>query len=173
MDDDARQDTSDGAARIRAATASDATFLRQMLAVAADWRPGALRPVDQVLADPALAHYVVGWPREDDFGVVAEDDAGRPVGAAWCRRFPADDPGYGFVAPDVPELAIAVVEGARGRQVGRQLLEHLRAEARERAVDRVSLSVERDNPAVRLYASVGFVTVGEHDGSLTMVLDTA
>jgi hypothetical protein len=35
--------------------------------------------------------------------------SGVPIGAAWLRLMPVHDSGYGFVAPDVPELSIAVV----------------------------------------------------------------
>ena len=39
---------------------------------------------------------------------------GFPVGAAWYRVFGADEPGYGFVDEQTPELAIAVVPSKRG-----------------------------------------------------------
>jgi GNAT superfamily N-acetyltransferase len=156
---------------VRAATAFDSDFLQRMLAVAADWRPDvAPRPVEDVLADPALAHYVEGWPRSDDFGVIAEDERGDPLGAAWCRSFPVDDPGYGFVSPDVPELSMGVVAHARGAGVGRALLVGLIVEARARGIARLSLSVELDNHARNLYSSLGFRVTDESDGSATMVL---
>jgi len=155
---------------IRAASAADGDFLASMLCVAADWRPDVVpRPVEDVLADPALAHYVEGWPRHDDFGVIAEDDRGEALGAAWCRCFSADDPGYGFVSPDVPELAMGVVVDARGAGVGRALLVALIAEARSRGVSQLSLSVELDNDARHLYSNLGFAVTGEDDGSATMV----
>ncbi len=157
--------------RLRPATADDARFLEAMLAEAADWRPGTpVRPVAEVMADPALAHYVAGWPADGDFGVVAEID-GRAVGACWCRRFDPADPGYGFVAPDVPELSIGVVAAERGRGVGRLLLAAIQVDARRRGIERLSLSVEIDNDARRLYASAGFVEVEEADGAVTMVHD--
>jgi ribosomal protein S18 acetylase RimI-like enzyme len=159
-------------ATVRAASASDGDFLRQMLVMAADWRPGPRRlTVADVLAEPMLAHYVFGWPRAGDFGVIADGDSGLPIGAAWCRLFPADDPGYGFVAVDVPEVSIGVVEEARGAGVGRRLMEDLVAAAGERGVARLSLSVEIDNPARGLYDRLGFVEVHHGGGSLTMVLD--
>lgn len=159
--------------RLRAASAGDAGFLRRMVAAAADWRAGAApRPVDEVLADPAVAHYVTGWPQPGDFGVIAEDASGRPLGAAWCRAFPPDEPGYGFVAPDVPELSIAVVADARGQGIGRRLLDELVREARRRRIARLSLSVERDNPALGLYETAGFAVIGDGGGALTMTLDT-
>jgi ribosomal protein S18 acetylase RimI-like enzyme len=75
------------------------------------------------------------------------------------------------VAPDVPELTIGVVAEARGRGIGRRLLEHLIEAAREARIDRISLSVEHDNPAMSLYQRVGFVTVAKDDGATTMLLD--
>lgn len=156
---------------VRPASETDSDFLQRMLVVAADWRPDvALRSVEDVLADPALAHYVEGWPRHDDFGVIAEDSRGEPLGAAWCRYFFADDSGYGFVSPDVPELSMGVVAEARGAGVGRTLLVELIAEARTRGISQLSLSVELDNYARHLYSSLGFRVTDEGDGSATMVL---
>ena len=157
---------------IRPASAADSDFLARMVVVAADWRPGStLRPVEHMLADPALAHYVVGWPRPGDFGVIAENDSGEPVGAAWCRLFSAGHPGYGFISRDVPEVSIGVVAPARNSGVGRSLMAGLIDEARRRNIERLSLSVEVDNFAKHLYASLGFRNVAEGDGSVTMVLD--
>lgn len=156
--------------RIRPAVASDGPFLVRVLQMAADWRPGSpQRSVGEVLAVPAFAHYVEGWPRPGDLGVVAEDAGGTPLGATWFRLLPADDPGFGFVASDVPEVTIGVVPDARGRGIGRRLLERLIVEARDHGVERLSLSVELDNPAMALYERLGFVTVSEDDGAATMV----
>ncbi|HEY9557229.1 MAG TPA: GNAT family N-acetyltransferase [Acidimicrobiales bacterium] len=159
-------------ATIRPATSAEGPFLQRMLAIAADWRPGSVvRSVEEVLAEPKLAHYVLGWPRAGDFGVVASDDDGRLVGAAWCRFFTADDPGFGFVSSEVPEVSLGVVSGFRRRGVGRQLMVGLVDEARSRGIGRLSLSVEVDNPAMDLYAELGFVPVADADGAATMVLD--
>jgi len=92
------------------------------------------------------------------------------TGALWSR-FPADDPGYGFVAEDVPELSIAVLAGWRGRGVGSRLLETVAAAAASRGVGAISLSVETTNPARALYASHGFREVSRAAGALTMLRD--
>lgn len=141
-----------------------------MLVVAADWRPGSsARPVETVLSDPELAHYVVGWPQPTDFGVIAGDYMGKSIGAAWCRCFSVDDPGYGFVSPDVPEVSVGVVAEARGAGVGRALMSALIEQARRRSIRQLSLSVEVDNYAKTLYTDLGFVVVEEAGGAATMV----
>jgi ribosomal protein S18 acetylase RimI-like enzyme len=118
-------------------------------------------------ADVPLERYVAGWGRRGDTALVAIDEL-QPVGAAWYRLFAADEPGYGFVDEDTPELTIAVVPSRRGRGLGRELLGALLEQAQEDGFDTVSLSVEPGNPALRLYEQHGFEQVGERAGALVM-----
>ena len=101
--------------------------------------------------------------------LIAIDD-GFPVGAAWYRLFRRDAPGYGFVDEETPELAIAVVPSRRGRGIGESLLEALCERARADGFGALSLSVERENPAlVSFYEEHGFgVTENGDEDSLTM-----
>ncbi|GAA3013800.1 GNAT family N-acetyltransferase [Streptosporangium longisporum] len=161
----------EGGYSLRAATAGDADFLTDMLVAAVNWDP-AREAVgrDRVLADHRTAHYVEGWPRPGDLGVVAVEAGGRPVGAAWLRLFGPDDPGYGFVSGDVPELSVGVLPSWRGRGVGRALVGEVARRAAEAGLTRICLSVERANRARRLYAAEGFTTVGSGPDSDTMVM---
>jgi ribosomal protein S18 acetylase RimI-like enzyme len=154
---------------LRPAGPGDVDFLHDMLYEAAHWSPDRPR-MDRAEArtHPRMAHYVDGFPRPGDAGVVAEED-GRPVGAAWYRLFTADAPADGFVAEDIPEVAIAVVPEARGRRVGTALLTALLERAAADGLPAVSLSVTDANPAKRLYEKMGFVRVGGPAGSSTMV----
>jgi ribosomal protein S18 acetylase RimI-like enzyme len=154
--------------RCRPAGPGDFPFLATMLGEAAVWRPDKPTPTgDEVLADPRYAMYLDGWPRPGDDGLVAEGDG--PLGAAWYRTYTDAIHGYGFVSADVPELSIAVVESSRGQGVGRRLLVDLIAVSIARGHAALSLSVNVDNPARRLYESVGFVPVEKRESSWTMV----
>jgi ribosomal protein S18 acetylase RimI-like enzyme len=144
----------------REATAADEPFLVEMLTLAFSWR-------DETVPGPFLPKYVAGFGREGDAGVVAEED-GTPAGAAWYRFLPESDPGYGWVE-GVPELSIAVAPGFRRRGVAGALLERLLEHARADGLYGVSLSVEPDNPARRLYERLGFEKVGEVGGSWTLL----
>lgn len=80
------------------------------------------------------------------------------------------DPGYGFVNAATPELAMGVMQGWRGCGIGSRLLDALIVAARGQGLASLSLSVEPDNHALRLYERVGFQQVDEVNGSLTMLL---
>ena len=124
------------------------------------------------LADPAIARYVDDFGRHGDAGVVGVLD-GLEVGAAWWRYFGADEPGYGFVDEAVPEISLAVLPGYRRKGIGTELLTALGRAAHDEGVSRLSLSVERDNPAYALYERAGFAPIGLDDGAQTMVVNTA
>jgi ribosomal protein S18 acetylase RimI-like enzyme len=156
---------------LRTATADDAGFLLEMLMEAYNWSGEQRVARGDVESQPHLRRYVAGWPRGQDFGLVAYAGAGTPLGAAWARTFSAKEPGYGFVAEDIPEITMAVVASQRGRGIGRRLLEALVGAAREKGWRAVSLSVEDGNRAVELYRGVGFVTVGRVGSSDTMLLE--
>ena len=114
--------------------------------------------------------YVQAWGRQGDTGVIALDE-GFPVGAAWYRLFRESDPGYGFVDEQTPELAIAVLPSRRGRGLGEELLRALMDRARAEGHRAISLSVEPQNPALKLYERFGFRKVAERDGAWTMLAE--
>jgi DNA-binding MarR family transcriptional regulator/GNAT superfamily N-acetyltransferase len=152
----------------RAACATDAAVLRAATLDAMNWDGPRFTEAD--LDRPEFAHYFAGFDETRDRGVVALDDEG-PVGAAWVRFLPADDPGYGFVAEDVPELTLAVDARARGRGIGTALLTRLQNEGCAAGWRGISLSVEDGNAGARaLYERAGYRVVGRNGDSDTMLL---
>jgi GNAT superfamily N-acetyltransferase len=158
---------------VRPATGDDIELLIAMLIEAVNWEPGRDFSRERILADPVLAHYITAWPRPGEHGAVACAPDGRLAGACWLRFFTADDPGYGFVAPNVPELSIGVVRRYRGKGVGRTLLREVADQARGRGTSRISLSIERANAARQLYVKEGFVTVESGPDADVMIKDLA
>lgn len=60
--------------------------------------------------------------------------------------------------------------GRSSQGIGTLLLETLIEEGRRRSLPALSLSVERDNGAARLYQRLGFVSVGSVGSAVTMIL---
>ena len=150
---------------IRAAGPDDEALLREMQYLALFVPPGADPLPREVVDDPTIARYYVGFgSRPGDLGRIAESPDGTPIGAAWVRYSNAADPGYGYVDDETPELGIAVAEECRGSGIGAALLEALLAE-----LPRCSLSVDRRNPAMRLYGRHGCTELRREGDSVLML----
>jgi ribosomal protein S18 acetylase RimI-like enzyme len=153
---------------IEPATASDEPFLWEMLYQAIYVPAGAVAPARQIVDTPELSRYVRGWGLADDYGLKALATDGRqPVGAAWLRLLTGENKGYGYVDDLTPELSIAVVPERRGEGIGTLLLKSLLEGVRGR-YGAVSLSVSRENPALRLYERQGFEVIKREGESLIM-----
>jgi GNAT superfamily N-acetyltransferase len=146
-------------------------FLASMLYEAVHWDVDIPRvPLSQLLLTDA-GRYVERWGRPGDDALVALAMDDHPAGAAWMRVFDADEPGYGFVDPNTPELSLAVAHAHRGRGAGSLLLGGILGRARGRGVHRTSLSVHRENPARSMYERFGFTKIGEQGDTWTMLID--
>jgi len=150
---------------IRRGGRQDVRFLRDMLHHAYYWRER--KPGDE---PGPVSRYVKGWGRPGDTALIAVEEA-LPVGASWYRLFRREQPGYGFVDEQTPELSIAVVPSRRGRGIGDTLLNALCDRARQEGHRAISLSVERDNQALlSFYGKHGFRPVAEDGGDTVTLL---
>ena len=134
---------------IREGGQQDVRFLRDMLRHAYYWRSRD--------TEFPITRYVNAWGRDGDRALIALDDF-HEVGAAWYRLYSEREPGFGFVP------------SRRGKGIGSSLLDALLEQARGDGFSRISLSVEKTNPAVHLYENRGFRTV-HGDGDLLMVAE--
>ncbi len=127
---------------------------------------GVEPPPRSIIHSPELQVYIAGFgDSEHDRALVAEA-GGAVVGAAWVRIM--DD--YGHVDDDTPSLAISVYPEYRGLGIGTELLKKLLASVRERGYLGVSLSVQRENYAVRMYKKAGFRILAETEEEYIMVV---
>jgi len=156
---------------IRDLRLDETPFLREMLYTALSWRPNVeLPPREWVLEHPQVAPFHTAWGRDGDTGLVAEEE-GMPCGLAWYRFFTEGEHGEGFVDAATPEVAVAVVDGMRGLGIGGMLMRAIHERARQTGVARLSLSVDPDNPARRLYLRLGYVDLEPADENGRMILE--
>ena len=149
---------------LRPISIADLTFLGEMTLLAA-FPPGPLPEGASEM--PRVTRWLAEWGRLGDAGVVAWHD-GRRLGAAWCR-VQADVLARDAEGCPLAELAIAVAPDHQARGVGARLLDGLARAASEAGSTAVSLTVNAQNPALRLYERAGFHVVARDGDRLTMV----
>lgn len=126
---------------------------------------GMQPPPREIVERPELRLYY------EDFGsgradhcIVAEDN-GQVIGAVWSRIM--DD--YGHIDGDTPSLAISLYSEYRGRGIGSALLAKMLDKLKELGYRSVSLAVQKENYALRMYKKAGFTVVSENPEEYIMV----
>ncbi len=98
-----------------------------------------------------LDHINNKWPQ-----LVALHE-GKVIG--WCDISSLDRPVFAHIG----SLGIGVIDGYRGMGVGRALMKTTLAEAKQKGLTRIELTVREKNiRAINLYKDLGFVTEGIH-----------
>ena len=148
---------------------SEAGFLKEMLYESLFIPEGKERYPRSVVERPELTKYYLNWGSiPHDLACVAEDN-GSLVGAVWGRAHQPPHQGFGFIDSDTPEIGIALKSPCRNKGAGTRLLELISEHYIKLEVRSISLSVDRLNPARRLYDRQGFVVVKENEADFIML----
>ena len=139
-------------AKVRLMKGSDHVCLKEFLYQAIYIPEGMQPPPRSIINEPEIFVYIKDFgAQQGDLGVVAEQN-GQITGAAWTRIIPA----YGYIDKETPELAISVLPEFRGYGIGTKLMKRLFEVLRTSGYKQTSLSVQKDNPAVRFYQRLGY-----------------
>ena len=126
---------------------------------------GVVPPPRSIIEQEDLQVYVRGFGESPhDHCLVAECD-GKIVGAVWVRLM--DD--YGHLDDQTPSLAISLYPDYRGQGIGTQLLRQMMELLRQEGYAQVSLSVQKENYALRMYQKAGFAIVEDRGEEVLMV----
>ena len=128
--------------------------------------PQGLAPLSRsILKEPYLEMYIKDFGQQpDDWALAAEVD-GQLVGAVWVRIMKD----YSYYDDQTPSLSISFLPDFRGQGLGQQLMTAMLDLLKAKDYPSVSLSVSRDNPSVRFYQRLGFVTVEEREDDHLML----
>ena len=152
---------------IRPLRDSETALLEEFLYEAV-YRPDPSRLLSrEILRRPSLRIYIEGFGTLPDDRCMAAEADGRVVGAAWCRCIRA----FGHMDDIIPELAVSLLPAWRGRGIGTRLIQSLLCRLSEEGYPAISLSVQRENPAVRLYERLGFRICRQTDEEFLMRCD--
>lgn len=142
-------------------------LLREFLYQAIYLPEGVVPPPRSVVDLPELQVYIAGFGTHSGDDCLVAEAEGTVVGAAWSRIM--ED--YGHIDSSTPSLAISMLPGYRGLGIGTQLLNGLLLLLQENGYLRASLSVQKENPALRLYERAGFQILAEKDTEYLMLRD--
>lgn len=139
---------------IRSLRKGETELLKDFLYEAIFIPKGAEPPTRDIIEKSELRVYT------DDFG-------GKVVGAVWTRIM--DD--YGHVDDETLSFAISLYKEYRGQGIGSQLMVKMLELLKWHGYERVSLEVQKENYAVKMYKNVGFKTVDENAEEYIMVCE--
>ena len=86
------------------------------------------------------------------------------VGAVWVRNIH----GYGDLDDETPEFAISLYKEYRGYGIGTELIRQMLELLRKKGYKRASLSVQKENYALRMYQKCGFKPVIDKEEEFIM-----
>lgn len=128
---------------------------------------GVEPPPKSVIKLPELQEYIYDFGnKEHDKAFVAELE-GNIVGAVWVRVM--ND--YGHIDNDTPSLAMSLHKNYRGLGIGTDLLNRFLSTLKEEGYSKISLSVQKENYAVKLYKKAGFMIVNETEEEYIMLIN--
>jgi len=128
---------------------------------------GTAAPPKSVISCTELQVYIANFGNsKHDKALIAEVD-GNIVGAIWARIMKD----YGHIDENTPSLAMSVLKAYRGMGIGTLLLTQMLLAEKTAGYAKISLSVQKDNYAVKLYRKAGFTTVKETTEEYIMVAD--
>jgi [ribosomal protein S18]-alanine N-acetyltransferase len=156
---------------IRQAISEDINFLWEMLYQAIYVPEGQTPPSKEIIKEPHIKQILEGWGRSGDLSLIAVDTSNQPVGAVWIRLFNDDHKTFGYVDNETPILGIALQPHVRGKGIGTLLMEEVLKMAKELGYKKMSLSVDPNNPALRLYERYGFKKIGVDGTSWDMLTE--
>ncbi|MCL2355497.1 MAG: GNAT family N-acetyltransferase [Oscillospiraceae bacterium] len=123
-----------------------------------------------VISEPEVEVYIKDFGKPDDLCLVAELD-NKIIGAVWTRILCGEVKGFGNIDGDTPEFAISLYKEYRGIGIGTALMKDMLDLLKEKGYKKTSLSVQKENYAVKMYENVGFSIVSENEEDYLMVCD--
>ena len=135
------------------------------------YQPDETNPIPRVVINiPEVSVYIDKFgSKKDDYCLVAELQ-GQIVGAVWVRILADEIKGYGNVDDKTPEFAISLFKEHRNKGIGTTLMKEMIEHLETKGYAQTSLSVKKENYAVRMYQQLGFYIIDENDEDYLMLL---
>ena len=123
-----------------------------------------------IIKKPEISVYIKDFgSKKDDYCLVA-DLNGEIIGGVWVRILADDIKGFGNIDPQTPEFAISIFNEYRNQGIGTELMKKMIEYLKETGYEQASLSVQKENYAVKMYKKCGFQIISENEHDFIMIL---
>ncbi|NLM47606.1 MAG: GNAT family N-acetyltransferase [Epulopiscium sp.] len=153
---------------IRPIKASEIDLLQDFLYEAIFQKDGEALLPKSIIHQPEIKIYIEDFGRPHDLCLVAELDQ-KVAGAVWTRVFSNKAKSYAYIDERTPELAISLYKEYRGQGIGTALMKKMLELLREKGYKQVSLSVQKDNYAFKMYKNLGFEIIKDLEKECIMI----
>lgn len=123
------------------------------------------KPPKEIINNEELQVYVKDFGNHKDDNCLVAECNNKIVGACWTRIM--ND--YGHIDNDTPSFAISLCEEYRSKGIGTLLMKSMLKLLKEKGYKKASLSVQKNNYAVKMYKNVGFKIVDENEEEYIML----
>ena len=155
---------------IRELSSSEKPILKEMVYEAIYLPDDAKRLPKEVVKIPEITAYIKNFgKKKDDYCLVAELND-KIIGAIWVRVIGGKTKGYGYVDNQTPEFAMALFKDYRGQGFGTLMLQHMIEYLKSAGYKQASLSVDKENFAVKIYKKFGFEIINENENDYLMII---
>ena len=149
---------------------SDLPVLKDLLYESIFLPEGTEPPPRNIIETPEIAIYIRDFgSKKDDYCLLAEID-GKIIGGVWVRILSDEIKGFGNIDNQTPEFAISLLKEYRNQGIGTKLMIEMIDYLKNKDYRQVSLSVQKENYAVKMYKKLGFEIISENEQDYLMVL---
>ena len=154
---------------IRKIMPDELDILNDMLYEAVYLPEGAEPLSRDIIKIPEINNYIDGFGNQKDDHCLVAEIKGKIVGAVWVRILAGKIKGYGNINDQTPEFAISLLKEYRNQGIGTRLMQQMIEYLKQKYMQ-ASLSVQKENYAVKMYQKLGFEIISENKEDYLMVL---
>lgn len=126
---------------------------------------GTEKPSKEIIKSKDLQVYIKNFGNSKDDNCLVAEYNNKIIGACWTRIM--ND--YGHIDDETPSFAISLYEEYRGKGIGTELMLKMLDLLKQKGYKQVSLAVQKENYAVKMYKKVGFKIIDENEEEYIMI----
>jgi len=123
-----------------------------------------------IIKEPDIDIFINNFGSECDDHCLVAVSGDKIIGAVWVRILDGEIKGFGNIDSETPEFAISLFKEYRNKGLGTRLMKEMIAYLKAKGYKQTSLSVAKNNYALKMYRKLGFEIIKENRHDYLMLL---